>query len=118
MKIKTIKQAAKLAADCLYIAHYNKAELTNKDFIMAESIIFIVAEDSFSWFIFRQNIWLERRAKRMEAYFKKLEYLLNRFTKDCPLSDLGNAERQIRNDLQYLVCIADEARERVMEKHE
>ncbi len=119
MKIETMGQAAKLAADCIYIAHYNKAELTFQDFEMAENIIFSVVEDGFGSFLFQQKIIGERRFRRMEAYFKKLEYLLNKCArKDYPLSDLGNAERQVRNDLQYLVCIADEAREKVMEKYE
>ncbi len=120
MEIKTMAQAAKLAADCLYIAYYNRAELTDKDFIIAEKIIFSSVKDGFGSFLFKQKTLSERKFCRMEAYFKKLEFLLNKSpSEDYPLSDLlGEEERQIRNNLQYLVCIADEARERVMEKYE
>ncbi len=121
MKIRMMSEAAKLAVDCVYKAHICGFNVKNQDYALAEKIVF----DGISPSIQGTGIarMMARRLQAlgdMKTYFEAMEQVVNMVAADdFALKDLAEGkEERLRNDLQYLVCMADHAQNEMEAKYE
>lgn len=120
MKIELMSQAAQLAGSCLYTKYTHGCEITETDIDIAEDVILKLFELSlpvspWSPLVIKANLVLKRIFGTGEPYFDAITILVNGIVKfDKSMKSLTpETESKIRNQLQILVCSADEAVERL-----
>lgn len=123
MKIELMSQAAKLAVDCIYQAYVCGYNLKNDDFVMAENIVFNALDSkktSMDIGLARLMVMYFRAFDRKQEYFHAMEDVVNMvLAQDCLLESMGEGEEpRLRNDLQYLVCMADLAKDEAEKRYE
>lgn len=112
MKITLMSQAATLAASCIYTKYKHGCEITSEDIETAENVMIklFVATNNVNAGLIRTVLGLKRAIHLGESYLNALEDVVQEIAKhDLPLSALKDEECKIRNQLQILVCSADEA---------
>lgn len=121
MKITMMSEAAKLAMDCVHNAFLCGFEVKNQDFSLAEKIAFYgLSFDKDLEELSQKTVRRLRFLNDMKAYFDVMEDVINLVAKDdFALSEMPKgSEPKLRNNLQYLVCMADHAKNEMEARYE